>query len=165
MGSISSCDDITISGGVVTATGGNYGAGIGSGRAQRTGTSYCGDITISGGSIGSKDDYPGDYGACGGQEAAGIGSGKNGSCGNITITKDIDFLHAVKNDNNENESICIIGYGTSGTCGTVTIAGVVMDGDQMKYGIAGSIGVLYSAGDPAGDIVNYSWALSSIPFN
>lgn len=160
-----SCGTITISGGQITAFGGSLGAGIGSGRAQWTGTSYCGDITISGGSIGSKDDYPGDYGACGGQEAAGIGSGKNGSCGNITITKDIDFLHAAKNDHGGDESTCIIGCGTSGTCGTVTIAGVVMDGDQMKYGIAGSIGVLYSAGDPAGDIVNYSWALSSTPFN
>ena len=151
-----SCGTITISGGEVTATGGSGGAGIGSGRAQRTGTSYCGDITISGGSIGSKDDYPGDYGACGGQEAAGIGSGYKGSCGNITITKDIDFLHAVKDDNYEN--VCIIGYGYSGTCGTVTIADVVMDDNQMKYGDNDPIGGLYSSADGS------EWELSKDPF-
>ena len=63
---------LTISGsGSLTATGGSYAAGIGSG--------YCGklgDITISGGNIV----------ATGGTQAAGIGCGSGGKCGRITIS-------------------------------------------------------------------------------
>ena len=72
----SCCDGITISGGTVTATGGKYSAGIGAGNI---GTSP-GNITISGGIVT----------ATGGDGAAGIGAGYyvgyNGTCGNITIS-------------------------------------------------------------------------------
>ena len=69
----SSCGNITISGGTVTATGGDSGAGIGSGHYHTS----CGDITISGGTVT----------AMGGFDGAGIGSGfSHSSCGNITIS-------------------------------------------------------------------------------
>jgi hypothetical protein len=65
---------LTIQGsGSVTATGGDYGAGIGS---RSTGADVCGDITISGSA---------NVTATGGIHAAGIGSGQNNRCGNITI--------------------------------------------------------------------------------
>ncbi len=67
----SSCGNITISGGTVTATGAVNGASIGSGDQ-----SSCGDITINGGTVT----------ATGGQNAAGIGSGYNSSYGDITIS-------------------------------------------------------------------------------
>ena len=66
------CGNITISGGKVTAIGGNRSAGIGSGWR-----SDCGDITISGGEVT----------AIGGNRSAGIGSGgENTICGDITIS-------------------------------------------------------------------------------
>ena len=61
-----SCGDITISGGTITAQGGN---GIGSGYSGS-----CGNITITGGTITAQG------------SGAGIGCGGLGSCGNITIT-------------------------------------------------------------------------------
>jgi len=71
-GDYSSCGNITINGGTVTATGGFYGAGIGSGYYS----SSCGNITINGGTVT----------ATGGEYAAGIGSGEyHSSCGDITI--------------------------------------------------------------------------------
>ena len=64
---------LTIQGdGALVTTGGDYGAGIGSGQ-----NSDCGNITISGGTVIAN----------GGMAAAGIGSGYNGStCGNVTIS-------------------------------------------------------------------------------
>ena len=68
----SSCGAITITGGIVTATGGKLVAGIGSGTSY----SSCGDITITGGIVT----------ATGGDNGAGIGSGYfESSCGAITI--------------------------------------------------------------------------------
>ncbi len=67
------CGAISISGGTVEATGGEYAAGIGSGYNGST----CGDITISGGKVT----------ATGGNYAAGIGSGYyNSTCGAISIS-------------------------------------------------------------------------------
>ena len=57
--------DINIYGGKINATGGNYGAGIGSGDENK---SDCGTISI----------YGGDITAQGGADAAGIGAGKDG---------------------------------------------------------------------------------------
>lgn len=56
--------------GSLTATGGNYGAGIGSSY-----NSTCGDITINSGTIIASSRWSG----------AGIGTGLYGTCGNITI--------------------------------------------------------------------------------
>ena len=68
-----SCGNITITSGTVTANGGLYGAGIGSGFDR----SSCGKITISGGTVT----------ATGGLDGAGIGSGYNhSSCGKTTIS-------------------------------------------------------------------------------
>ncbi len=66
---------LTIQGsGSLTATGGKYGAGIGTG-SKESGYGTCGNITINGGNVTAQ----------GGSSAAGIGSGNNGTCGNITI--------------------------------------------------------------------------------
>ncbi len=70
-----SCGNINISGGTVTATGGTNSAGIGSGDGN-DGNSTCGAITITGGKVT----------ATGGDEGSGIGSGYKGTCGNITIS-------------------------------------------------------------------------------
>jgi len=71
-GKSGTCGDITINGGTITTTGGSGGAGIGSGQ----GNSTCGDITINGGTIT----------ATGGSGGAGIGTGRgNSTCGDITI--------------------------------------------------------------------------------
>ena len=187
-GSISSCEDITINGGTVTATGSSNAAGIGSGYATSSSTSSCGDITISGGTVtatggsrgaGIGSGYAQGFGcissceditisggevtAAGSSNAAGIGSGyamssSTSSCGDITITDGIVFLHAVKNNNAVSTSICIIGYGNKGSCGTVTIADVVMDDNQMKYGDNDPIRGLYSRADRS------EWELSKDPF-
>jgi hypothetical protein len=65
-------ENITISGGRVTATGGGYGAGIGGGNNSGSGK----NITISGGIVTATGDI---YGA-------GIGGGNNGHGENITIS-------------------------------------------------------------------------------
>ena len=68
-----SCGNITINGGTVNASSSNWGAGIGSGYLN----SSCGAITISGGTVTASSSKHG----------AGIGSGhKNSSCGDITIS-------------------------------------------------------------------------------
>ena len=70
--------NIVINGGSVTANGGDYSAGIGTGRAGNA-TNTCGDITINGGTVSAQ-------GVNGG---AGIGTGLSSSasntCGAITI--------------------------------------------------------------------------------
>ncbi len=102
------CGDITISGGTVTATGGENGAGIGSGY---TGAA-CGKITISGGTVT----------ATGGTEGAGIGSGSNGSeCGAITITSGVTKVTATKGSDHAQ----CIGAGENSSRGTITIGGTV----------------------------------------
>ena len=105
------CGNINIQGGTITATGGEYAAGIGA--ATR---SSCGNITISGGTIT----------ATGGEGASGIGSGcydwmdsKNSSCGNITITSGVTSVTADKGAFAPNS----IGKGYGASCGTVTIGG------------------------------------------
>ena len=76
--------NISIEGGEITAAGGLYAAGIGGGGYE---DSECGDITISGGKIIAMggDEMMG----MGGKGAAGIGCGNKGSCGKVTITKDV----------------------------------------------------------------------------
>ena len=85
-GSDGTCGDITISGGTVTANGGDYGSGIGSGSGGNAelNNSVCGAITISGGTVT----------ATGGSYGAGIGSGYFGKFGSISITDGIASVTA-----------------------------------------------------------------------
>ena len=101
-GHSSLCGNITISGGSITANGGSYAAGIGSGVA---GT--CGNITISGGTVTATG---------GGGGGAGIGSGHFGSCGNITISGGTITATGVGKGAG-------IGSGYQGKCGNITISG------------------------------------------
>ena len=105
----STCGDIDINGGTVTATGGSFAAGIGSGYSN----SSCGNITINSGTVT----------ATGSKYAAGIGSGyTNSSCGTVTITEGVTRLTATKSS----ISLNTIGAGdNNSTCGTVTIGGVM----------------------------------------
>ena len=100
----STCGNIVISGGTITATGGKFAAGIGSGFTN----SSCGTVTISGGNVN----------ATGGQSAAGIGSGySNSSCGTITISG--GNVNAIGG-----QSAAGIGSGySSSTCGAISING------------------------------------------
>ena len=109
-----SCGTITISGGTVTATGGQYAAGIGSGFNE----SSCGAITISGGTVEATGGNDGEYGNAG----VGIGSSDLSSCGAITIQNTVTRVTATKGGSSATNSI---GAGNNGTCGTVTIGGVV----------------------------------------
>ena len=98
------CGNIVIQGGTVNATGGENGAGIGAGDVGQ-----CGDITIIGGTVDAKA----------GSNAAGIGGGKgqtstnNGNCGNITING--GFVSVTDN------GVVCIGSGQYSTCGAITI--------------------------------------------
>ena len=103
----SSCGNITISGGSVTATGDFGTAGIGSGYYQ----SSCGNITINGGTVTAN----------GGDYSAGIGSGRNYSpCGSISITQGVTRVTATKGYNCDNA----IGASINSSCQSVTIGGV-----------------------------------------
>ena len=105
------CGNITIEGGVITAQGGNSGAGIGSDCGEAT----CGDIIITGGTITAK----------GGSNAAGIGTGSGYSypvvCGAITIANTVTKVTATKGTNPPHS--IGKGFGSKATCGTVTIGG------------------------------------------
>ena len=69
--------------------------------------SPCGDITINGGKITAK----------GGDQAAVIGSGQEGQCGDIAIKSTVTEVVAIAGD----ECTKHIGAGVGGTCGEVTI--------------------------------------------
>ncbi|MDR1664949.1 MAG: hypothetical protein LBR83_08535, partial [Clostridiales bacterium] len=99
--SVHETSSVTISGeGSLLAESRNYGAGIGSGRAAKSGS-----ITIDDGTITAK----------GGSEAAGIGGGQNASSGAITINS--GFVTATSGSSTTNA----IGAGKSGTSDGVTI--------------------------------------------
>ena len=106
------CGNIRIEGGVITAQGGDRGAGIGSDYSAN-----CGDIIITGGTITAN----------GGGGAAGIGTGYGLSdlavCGAITIANTVTKVTATKGEN-ASHSIGK-GYGGNTSCGTVTIGGTV----------------------------------------
>ena len=98
-----SCGNIVINGGTVTATGGDYAAGIGGVDGS------CGAITISGGTVT----------ATGGNDGAGIGSGETGSFDAITISGGTVTATGV-------DWAAGIGGGCSNkTCGTITIKSTV----------------------------------------
>lgn len=105
--STAACGDITISGGTVTATASDTGgAGIGSGYSD---TGWCGNITISGGIVT----------ATGGFMSAGIGTGAENGCGDITIKSTVTHVIATKGSG----ASASIGAANDedAICGTVTI--------------------------------------------
>ena len=121
------CGNIVIQGGIITAYGHEYGAGIGSGGLEDYDAS-CGNITITGGTVT----------ATGGRGAAGIGCGqgynyKKTICGTITITDGVTKVTATKGSSTPPNSI---GTGKNlSTCGTVTIGGTVYwDGSAYTNG-------------------------------
>ena len=105
-----SCGNITINGGTVNASSSNWGAGIGSGFLN----SSCGAITISGGTVTASSGYSG----------AGIGSGYMSIFGSITITTGITQVQATRNY----MDVWPIGKGfmDQGSIGAVTINGVTV---------------------------------------
>ena len=121
-----SCGNIEIQGGDITAMGGIFSAGIGSGFQAS-----CGTITISGGTVE----------ATGSAYGAGIGSGKDARCGNITITDGVTLVTATKGS----DAPYSIGAGDNGSCGTVTI-GCTLDTDGNPIG-----GTVYWQNDAAVD--------------
>ena len=132
-----SCGNIEIQGGDITALSYHSAAGIGGGNGT------CGNILISGGTI-----FAG-----GGKRSPGIGSGYGdyASCGDITITKDVTHLTAVKG-NAEGSSVVYfpVGKAIGTNCGTVTIGGkVYYDGSAYQNG-----GEAYLT---AGLIEYYNW--------
>ena len=98
------CGNIVINGGTVTATGGWWGAGIGSSN-----NGSCGAITISGGTVT----------ATGGNDGAGIGSGETGSFDAITISGGTVTATGLR------EAAGIGGGCSNTTCGTITIKSTV----------------------------------------
>jgi hypothetical protein len=148
-GEESSCGNIVIEGGTITATGKDYSAGIGSGEKGS-----CGNIVIKGGTItATGKDYSagigsGYYGSCGnivieggtvtatgGLYAPGIGSGygsseEQASCGDITIARTVTSVTATKGNN----ALHSIGEGKKySICGTVTIGGATGPISESTY--------------------------------
>ena len=119
--------NIVINGGTVTATGGDCGAGIGTGRAESLyGASItCGDITINGGTVI----------ATGGLGAAGIGTGlsieggASNGCGAITIGTGVISVTATKGSGSPNS----IGKGDANEGGTQTCGTITIGGDATTY--------------------------------
>ena len=128
-GERSNAGSITINGGVIYATGGSGGAGIGGGYHGNGG-----NITINGGMVT----------ATGGPQGAGIGGGAGGAGGNIIINGGSinakGGLYAAG-----------IGGGISGQGGTIKINGgdIKATGGEKSAGIGGSHG---DTGTSAGDI-------------
>ena len=172
------CGNIVIEDGVITATGGDHGAGIGSCEGYNSSVSTCGNITITGGSItatggrsaagiGSGYDYTtcgnilisgGTITAKGGYEGAGIGSGscdyidEQSKCGNITITG--GTITSTKGEYAKNS----IGVGGSkASCGTVTIGGAVGAISTSPYTITvipATYSIIFNANGGSGSMSN-----------
>ena len=111
--------NITITGGTVTAIGGAYSAGIGSGDCSK-----CGNISITGGIIN----------ATGGAWAAGIGCGCGensfpSSCGTITIGSGVTSVTATRGVTAEGyeSQVNIIGKGYKSNNVTINISGNLID--------------------------------------
>ena len=116
-GASSSCGNIVIESGIITAQGHNA-AGIGGGGES------CGDITIKGGVV---------Y-ATGGNDGAGIGGcGSSAGCGNITIEEGVTLVVAQAGQKNDPAPI---GAGGGGTCGAVTVN--LAEGATDTTGVTGS---------------------------
>ena len=128
------CGNIVINGGTVTATGGDFAAGIGGGDNYLP----CGNIVINGGTVTATGGYMGagigssNYGSCGaitisggtvtatgGGDGAGIGSGETGSFDAITISGGTVTATGLR------EAAGIGGGCENGDCGTITIKSTV----------------------------------------
>ena len=122
-GSYSSCGNINIQGGNVTAYGGYALAGIGGGR-----NGSCGTISITGGNVT----------AYGGGDAAGIGGSRGGSCGTIEISGGTVL-------SNGGQYGAGIGSGAAefgnASCGNILISGGTINatGGEEAAGIGGGI--------------------------
>ena len=113
------CGDITISGGTITASYDSIlpGTGIGSGCLN----SECGDILISGGTLS----------VVSGGHCAAIGTGEEGSAGNITITSGVTKLSAeIQSDKAPH---CIGGGRDFVAIGTVTVGGKVGPISERRF--------------------------------
>ena len=134
------CGAITISGGTINASSGQFGAGIGSGCAS----SSCGAITISGGTVN----------AISGVAGAGIGSGFNGTFGSITITAGITQVQATRNHANA----WPIGKGLEdqGSTGAVIINGVTVT--SKDWDGTGLTGLNFATSSTGGG--NLTWTLT-----
>lgn len=134
------CGAITISGGTVNASSGQYGAGIGSG----SGGSSCGDISISGGTVN----------AISGVAGAGIGSGNYSTFGSITITAGITLVQATRN----HIDAWPIGKGfdDQGSTGAVTINGVTVTSNTWDG--TGLTGLNFATSSTGGN--NLTWTLT-----
>ena len=122
------CGNIVIEGGTITANGGSFGSGIGSG--QFSGNEGCGSIIISGGKV---------------EASGGIGCGFGSGCGDITISggevKANGFYAGIGSSSSEEHN---------STCGKITISGgkVEAHGGRSSAGIGSGY---YGAG--CGDII------------
>ena len=109
------CGNIVIQGGIVDATGGKGAAGIGGGQPDTNANGYCGNITISGGTVN----------ATGGLYGAGIGAGDVGQCGNISINGGTVVATAGSNaagiGGGQGQT-----YTSNGNCGNITINGGIV---------------------------------------
>jgi hypothetical protein len=110
-----SCGDIVIKSGAITANGGDSGAGIGSGAGAGSGVNQT--------TCGNITISGGTVTATGGHAAAGIGCGISARCGDITITNGVNSVTATKGK----AASYSIGKGDStySICGTITIGGTV----------------------------------------
>ena len=134
--------NIIINEGTITATGGKYSAGIGSGFSEDA-PSNCGFITINGGTVA----------ATGGDWAAGIGSGasyeETSACGNITINGGTvtatagDYAAAIGSG---------IAYEANSGCGNITITGGTVTAIGGHSGAGIGSGLAYEASSGCGDI-------------
>ena len=115
------CGDIEIKSGTITANGGNWGAGIGSSSSFGTGSNQT--------TCGNITISGGTVTAIGGNEAAGIGSGVSAICGNITITNGVNKVTAIKGS--DAPYSIGKGYHDDSTCGTITIGGTVRNQEDF----------------------------------
>ena len=116
---------LTIKGnGTLTATGGESGAGIGSGREKRAS-----NITISGGNVNATGGYGGGFGS-----GAGIGGGALGGANNITISG--GNVNATGGDSPVKSCGAGIGGGYGGSADGITISGGIVTARSVENGAA-----------------------------
>ena len=114
----SSCGNIVIESGDITAIGGKFCAGIGGGNKVPGG-----NISINGGTVN----------ATGGADAAGIGGGYQGSCGNIMINGG-----TVSATGGDGAAGIGSGKGSGSICGNIVIAGGDINATGGLYVLSGA---------------------------
>ncbi len=139
-----SCGNIIINEGTITATGGDYSAGIGSGWSYDGNPVSCGNITINGGTVTATSEYGG--------PGIGSGMGYNGTstCGDITITG--GTVTATGGLYSAGIGSGFAYYASSG-CGDITINGGTVTAKSGNFAAAIGTGLsFYSASSYCGDI-------------